>query len=253
MILAAYMITGFTMASVYAVGMPRGRRDRCHRLGFAVPFAIFSILTPFSMGTVSGAIASGRVPPGLAAGDLLTSWWNPTSVLAGLLAVGTCAYLAAAFLCSDAARTGAADLAEAFRRRGIAAAIVVGAVALGGIAVVRHDAPRLVDGLTHRGLALVIVSAVAGVASLALFAARRYVLVRVTAAVAVAAVLWGWAAAQYPYLLPPSTHYAAAAADASVRMAVTVVIGVGALLLVPSLTWLFVLFQRQRTDRATSF
>ena len=38
MILAAYMVAGFLVASVYAVGMLRGRRDRIHRLGFLIPF-----------------------------------------------------------------------------------------------------------------------------------------------------------------------------------------------------------------------
>ena len=37
MILAAYMVTGFLVASVYAVGMLRGRRDRYHRLGLLIP------------------------------------------------------------------------------------------------------------------------------------------------------------------------------------------------------------------------
>jgi cytochrome bd ubiquinol oxidase subunit I len=46
MILAAYMVAGFTVASVYAVAMLRGRNDRYHRLGFAIPFAIAAIATP---------------------------------------------------------------------------------------------------------------------------------------------------------------------------------------------------------------
>jgi cytochrome d ubiquinol oxidase subunit I len=39
MLLAAYMVAGFLVASVYAVAWLRGRRDRLHRLGFAIPFA----------------------------------------------------------------------------------------------------------------------------------------------------------------------------------------------------------------------
>jgi cytochrome d ubiquinol oxidase subunit I len=46
MILAAFMVTGFTVASVYAVAMLGGRGDRYHRLGFAIPFAIAAIATP---------------------------------------------------------------------------------------------------------------------------------------------------------------------------------------------------------------
>ena len=46
MLLAAYMVAGFGVASVYAVGFLRGRRDRYHRLGFAIPFVLAAALTP---------------------------------------------------------------------------------------------------------------------------------------------------------------------------------------------------------------
>ena len=46
MILAAYMVTGFLIASVYAVGMLRGRRDRHHRLGLLIPLTVGCILAP---------------------------------------------------------------------------------------------------------------------------------------------------------------------------------------------------------------
>jgi len=50
MILAAFMVTGFVTASVYAVAMLRGRRDRYHRLGFLVPFTAAAVLTPVQIG-----------------------------------------------------------------------------------------------------------------------------------------------------------------------------------------------------------
>jgi cytochrome bd ubiquinol oxidase subunit I len=49
MVLAAYMVTGFIVAGVYAVGLLRGRRDRYHRVGFAVPFAIAGIAAPLQV------------------------------------------------------------------------------------------------------------------------------------------------------------------------------------------------------------
>ena len=49
MILAAYMVVGFGVASVYAVGFLRGRRDRYHRLGFAIPFTLAAIATPIQI------------------------------------------------------------------------------------------------------------------------------------------------------------------------------------------------------------
>jgi cytochrome d ubiquinol oxidase subunit I len=49
MLVAAYLVGGFMIASVYAVGMLRGRRDRYHRLGFLIPFTIAAIATPIQM------------------------------------------------------------------------------------------------------------------------------------------------------------------------------------------------------------
>lgn len=215
---------------------------------FGAAFATSSVLTPFFLGTVAGGIASGRVPPGLAAGDLVTSWLNPTSLLGGVLAVGVCAYLAAVYLCDDAGRAGLPGLAEGFRRRALFAGLGVGAVVLGGIAVVRWDAPRLFDGLAHRALLFVVAAAVLGLLSLALLWRRSYLSVRITAALAVTAVLWGWPLAQYPVMLPPGLTVEVAAADPAVLGATLVVLAVGALLVVPSMTWLLLLQRRAPYD-----
>jgi cytochrome d ubiquinol oxidase subunit I len=63
MILAAYLVTGFLVASVYAVGMLRGRRDRYHRLGMLIPLTMALIVTPiqFAVGdTAARAIANDQ-------------------------------------------------------------------------------------------------------------------------------------------------------------------------------------------------
>jgi cytochrome d ubiquinol oxidase subunit I len=63
MVLAAYMVAGFGAASVYAVGFLRGRRDRYHRLGFAIPFVLAAALTPFQIfvgDTAARAIATDQ-------------------------------------------------------------------------------------------------------------------------------------------------------------------------------------------------
>ncbi|MEE3920376.1 cytochrome d ubiquinol oxidase subunit II [Micromonospora sp. BRA006-A] len=83
-----------------------------------------------------------------------------------------------------------------------------------------------------------------GLGSLVLIATGRYRAVRVTAALAVAAVLWAWGAAQYPDLLPPDLTVTEAAGDPTVLATVLAVLAVGALLLAPSLLWLFGIFQR---------
>src|SRR5262249_36342749 len=49
MLVAAYLVGGFLIASVYAMGMLRGRRDRYHRLGFLIPFTVAAIVTPIQL------------------------------------------------------------------------------------------------------------------------------------------------------------------------------------------------------------
>src|SRR4029079_17850331 len=63
MILAAYLVTGFLVASIYAVGMLRGRHDRYHRLGLLIPLTVACIATPiqFAVGdTAARAIAKDQ-------------------------------------------------------------------------------------------------------------------------------------------------------------------------------------------------
>jgi cytochrome d ubiquinol oxidase subunit I len=63
MLLAAYMVAGFLVASVYAVAWLRGRRDRYHRIGFAIPFALAAIATPIQLfvgDTAARAIAKDQ-------------------------------------------------------------------------------------------------------------------------------------------------------------------------------------------------
>ena len=212
---------------------------------FGAAFAFSSVVTPYFLGAIAGGVASGRVPPRIEAGDIIGSWWNPTSVTAGVLAVGTTAYLAAVYLCADARRSGDERLAEAFRRRALGTGVVVGVATLAALFVVRADAPGLFAGLTSRALPVALVSVIAGVASLVLLVARRYTAVRVTAALAVTAVIWGGGVALYPVLLPGMT-VAQAAGDPAVLSVVLWVLGIGALVLVPSLVYLFVLFQREQ-------
>jgi cytochrome bd-type quinol oxidase subunit 2 len=73
---------------------------------------------------------------------------------------------------------------------------------------------------------------------------RHFLAARLSAAVAVTAVLWAWALSQYPHLLDPGMTIAPGAASGSVLRATLISLGIGAVLLVPSLTWLYVLFQR---------
>ncbi len=204
--------------------------------------ALSSILTPFALGTIVGAIASGRVPVGNAAGDLVTSWTGPLSLVIGALAVASSAYLAAVFLAADAARVRDRQLQEDFRERALVSGLAAGAIAIVGLVVLHQDDHGLYVKLVHgAALAGPVVSIVAGMCTLELVRRSRFEIARYSAAVAVAAIIGGWALAQRPVLLPGLTvQQAAAPHDALVALLVSILIG--GLLLFPSLAVLFRLF-----------
>jgi cytochrome bd ubiquinol oxidase subunit II len=209
-----------------------------------VLFGLSSLLTPFFMGTVVGAIAGGRIPVGNAAGDPVTSWLNPLSLIIGALFVATSAYLAAVFLINDARRAAAPDLERAFRKRALAAAVGAGALAVAGLVALRADARVVYDGLTADALPLVALSVLCGAGALVLVGrgARRGA--RPLAVGAVATMIWGWGVAQHPYLLPKDLTIDAAAAPSATLNAVLVVFGVAIVLVLPSMLLLLRLAQR---------
>src|SRR4051794_14750742 len=212
-------------------------------------FALSSVLIPFFLGAAVGGIASGRVKVGNAAGDMVTSWLNPTSIAIGVVTVLTGAFLAAVFLAGDAKRAEQPDLVEAFRVRALGAGVVTGAAALASLLVVRSDAPALYDGLTSgAGLGAVIVSGLGGLATFALVAGRRFGPARLTAAVAVAGMTVGWALAQKPYVLPGQLTLDQAAASNATLTALVIGVAVGMIVLLPSLWWLYRLVLRGTLD-----
>ena len=206
--------------------------------------AVGSLLAPFSLAAAAGGIASQRVPVGNAAGDLWSSWLNPTSLMAGLLALLASAYLAAVFLAADARREDDAEMVEAFRRRALITGALAGVAAVAGAFVVRSDARWIFDRLVDTPAVLSVgLSLLAGAATLALVARRSLGAARISAAIAVAAVVGGWALAQNPVLLPGLTVDQAAAPD-NVMVLLVISILAGGLILFPSLALLFRLLLR---------
>jgi cytochrome d ubiquinol oxidase subunit II len=206
-------------------------------------FAVSSVITPFLFGTIAGAVAAGRVPAE-GFGDGWTSWTGPTSIVGGMLAVLTCAFLAAVFLTAEADRDGDAVLAERFRWRALATGIVTGAVALAGVLPLRDDAPTLFDGLTGRALPVIVLSALAGTATLVALWRGQLATARVTAAVAVSSVVVGWGVGQWPWVLVDELELEAAAGATVTLWALVIVFGLAAVTVVPSLAYLYWLTQR---------
>jgi cytochrome bd ubiquinol oxidase subunit II len=223
------VIRGAAYAVSAGTSGPRQVRD------LDVVSGLSSILTPFALGACLGGIASGRVPYGNAAGDLMSSWLNPTSALVGALAIAISAYLAAVDLCDDAQRRGEHELVAPYRRRALGAGAAAGLLAVAGLAVLHRDAhPLYRELVAGPGLPAVIVSGAAGVTALGLLLRRRFQLSRHAAALAVAAIVAGWAIAQQPQLLPGLTVDQAAAPRDTLVAVVVAVVG-GGIIVLPSL------------------
>ena len=206
-------------------------------------FALSSVLTPFFMGTVVGAIASGNVPAD-GNGDAFSSWLEPLPLLTGAMFVATGAYLSAVFLVGDARRAGEAEMERYFVRRALIAAAFAGALAAAGLVELHAEARYVFDRLVDQGLPLVVLSALCGIGLLAVLLRGGRKPLRPLAAGAVVAVIWGWGVAQFPYLLPTSLRIDQAAAPDSTLVVVFIVFAVAAVLVLPSLGLLYVLSQR---------
>jgi cytochrome d ubiquinol oxidase subunit II len=211
---------------------------------FGAAFALSSVLVPFCMGAIAGAIASGRIPPGGVAGDPWDSWLNPTSLLGGVLAVVVCAYLSAVYLVWDARRLDDHRMATYFRQRAIVAAVVAGVTTVVGIFVLRADARYLYDELASRALPLVIAAAVCGTASLVLLLRDAAHWARLLAVLAVVSVIVGWGVAQWPYILPTTLEVSEAAAPSGTLATLVVATILLVVIVVPGFILLYVLDQK---------
>ncbi len=207
-------------------------------------FAASSVITPFFLGMIAGAIASGRVPAE-GSGDVWTSWTGPTSWVGGVLAVLTCTYLAGTFLAADADRSGNHALAEQIGRDALWAGGITGLVSLAAAVTLELDAESLASGLHGRGLPLIVISAGAGSISILRLWQRRWARARVGAVIAVAAIVIGWGVGQYPDILVDAVTIDEAVGARSTQVGLLVVFGLAAVTVVPSLAWLYVLVNRE--------
>ena len=211
-----------------------------------VVFAVSSLITPFFLGCVVGAIAAGDVEAG-GSGSAL-GWVGPLPILVGVLFVASCAYIASVFLLDDCRRAGDVELEPYFLRRSIAAAVVTGILAAAGLVVLHADARPIFDGLIDEGLPFVIASALLGLLTLAGLVRGWSRALRPLAIGAVVAVVAGWAVAQYPYLLPETLTVNDGAGAGPALTALIVVFIVALAVVGPSLALLFRLAQRQALE-----
>ncbi|HSU94085.1 MAG TPA: cytochrome d ubiquinol oxidase subunit II [Gemmatimonadaceae bacterium] len=214
-------------------------------------FAIASIATPVLLGMCVGAVATGAVgatvvsPSGSFVSQFIRPWLTMFGVGVGLLALALFSFLAAVYLTVEAEGT---ELQEDFRTRALWSAGAVFVLAFGVLALSWTEAP-MVRRMLMAGpwaLPLHIVTGIAAITAIVALWTRRFRLARVAAAAQVTFILWGWAAAQYPYLLPPTLTIEAAAAPNRTLVLILWALAAGACVLLPSLYYLFRIFKLQR-------
>ncbi len=225
-------------------GSPDGAAER----RWGVVFAIASLITPLLLGTTAGAIASGALGEGERgardgfSATYVTPWLNPFALSVGLFGLVAFAFLAAVYLTLEARER---ELQEDFRRRALTSGVGLFLAALLALLLALDGAPRVRDGLIFAAWAvpLHLLTAAAAITALGALWARRWRVARVAAAAQVSLILWGWALSQYPYILPPDLSIAGAAAPAVTLRLVLAALVAGAVLLLPSLYYLFRIFK----------
>jgi len=230
--------------SAFAFRSHGGDRDDVQRRWGRV-FAVASLVTPLLLGTAVGAVSAGAAGGTTGAGfveSYVQPWLAPFPLAVGAFTLGCFAFLAATYLTLE---TAEGPLQEDFRRRALVSGLAVGAAAFAALLVSRPEAPLMRHGLLGSTWALPFQSVTGAIALTALGALwrRRYRLARIAAAAQVSLVLWGWAWSQFPYVLPPDLTIDAAAAPPVTLRLVIGALALGAMVLVPSLFYLFRVFK----------
>ncbi len=210
-------------------------------------FATASLVTPLLLGVAVGTIAAGRVRPPTGAGfvtDYIKPWLSLFTASVGVLTLLLFAFLAAVYLTLEADE---GEVREDFRRRALGSGVAVFLAAMLTLALAWQEAPLVWNGLVTAPRAIPVHLLTGASASLALWALwrRRYALARAAAVAQISFILWGWALAQFPWLLPPSLGIAEAAAPAITLKLTLGALALGAAVLFPSLFYLFRVFKSQ--------
>jgi len=209
-------------------------------------FAVGSIIAPVMLGACVGAIASGNIRVDLDTGRVQTNffsqWLAPFPISIGFFALALFAFLAAVYLSLEAVDP---ELKEDFRRRALWAAVSVGVTAFVSLYLSGQGAPLIRAGLAKSWWAVPfqILTAATALAAIAALWLRRFRMARVLAIAQVMLIILGWGLAQFPYLVEPDLTFRNSAAPESVLTLLLVALAAGAVLLFPSLWYLYRVFK----------
>lgn len=211
--------------------------------GWGRVFALSSLITPWFLGAAFAALATGAIrwDGATITTGFLAGWTTPFAAAVGAMTIAFCAALAAVYLTVE----HASDLREAFRRRAIAAQIATGLTGTAALLLAARDAPALYGALLHPSrLWILIATMTLGLAALALLITRRPRLARAAIAAQAIGVVLGYGLAMQGHLIHPDLHHTTAGARPETLAALGPALAIGALLLAPSLWWLFRIFKR---------
>lgn len=208
-------------------------------------FSISSVITPLLLGVTLGAIASGtiRVENGVITSGFVRAWLTPFPFAVGFFSLALFAFLAAVYLTLESETE---ELQEDFRKRAFVAGIAVGVLALIVLLLSESGAPKVRAGLTASwyALPLHLLTALCALGTFYCLWRRKYAWARVLSAGQVSLILWGWALAQFPYIVEPDLTISSAAAPRLTIKLMLLALVIGSLLLFPSLYYLFRVFKK---------
>jgi cytochrome d ubiquinol oxidase subunit II len=210
-------------------------------------FSISSSITPLFLGIMIGAISSDAVlvKNGISENGFLRTWFQPFPLIVGVLSLSLFAYLSACYLTIE---TDDAALQNDFRNRALFSGIVSLMAAFATYVVAGNAALGIRNGLS-RAPYVWLVEVGGAIAALVAFQAlwtRHYQRARIAAAAQVALIIFGWGVAQYPYLVRPELTIYSSAAPTNIVSDLVIAVAVGALLLIPSLILLLLVFKTHR-------
>ncbi len=200
-------------------------------------FGAASVISPLLLGAAFGTVTSGDLR-----GDTIgtPTWLRPYAIACGLLALSTCAYLAAVFLCAETS----GELRRDFRFRailsGTTTAILAGAV----LALAHREANWFFNRLlSAQSMPIVLTGIAFFIASAFAVFAGRYRFARWSAVGQIVLLLIGWGNAHRPYLVYPEFTLIEAAGSVQTIKFLLATLPLGAALIAPSLWFLFKVFK----------
>ena len=207
-------------------------------------FGAASFFTPFIQGVTLGALSTGeiRIVDGRLATGFFAGWLTPFALACGLFALALFAFLAATYLTVDP--SAEPNVQNDFRLRALWSGSALAPIAFVVFITSKQGAPAMYHGLTQWWAPLLIGTTLCfAIAALSSLWLRRFAVARVAAIGEVTLILGGWSLSQYPKLITPDvTIFNAAAPAITLRLLIYALVA-GAVVLFPSLFFLFRIFK----------